>query len=174
MNRDRKMKMKEPYQKNHNSSKTNGSDNNSRSFKVGKFGKGGGLFDSRSSRGRNKVPASLFGSSSGNGVNFRVTLDGTGDYTNRKKGGRGRRNSNENNRKGTGRSERNGRRGRRVPPPLMTPQPQSAADLDADLDSYKRRVPAKPVTADDLDAQMDAYNAKRKPKDSGNDDAEKE
>ena len=151
MNRDRKKKQKEPYNKATNNKGKNGT-NNVR-WKKGKFkGNGNGLSDTRGNRRNN----TSYGFSNRNSsVKFRVTLDGSGDVSK----GRGRNNNNN-------RNKRNNNRRRQRAPPVMKPQPRSEADLDADLESYRQKAPKKPVTADDLDADMDAYNSKRKqPKD---------
>ena len=160
MNRERKTKQKEPYNKTNRKNNKNDSGNNFR-WKKGRFKGNNGLSDSRGSKKNGKQSYGF--SNNNSSVKFRVTLDGSGDIGKAKKGGEGRRRNNKNqNRK---RPEKNqGRRGRS--PPVMTPQPQSAADLDADLESYQQKAPKKPVTVDDLDAEMDAYNSKRKqPKD---------
>ena len=173
MKRDRKKKQKEPYNNNNKTKKQNQPSSNSSNvrWKKGKFRGNVGLSDTRASKGRNENFLGGGSSNRNSSTKFRVTLDGSGDFSKKKRGGGGgggggrsapRRNNNNNNNSG----RKNGR-GRRAPP-LMVPQPRSAADLDADLDSYKRKAPKKPATVDDLDAEMDAYNAKRKqPVDEG-------
>ena len=156
MNRDRKKKQKEPYNKGTNNKGKNGM-NNVR-WKKGKF-KGNGNNGLSDTRGNKRNNNSYGFSNRNSSVKFRVTLDGSGDYQK----GRGRNNNNNkrnNNRRNNRRPEK------KRAPPVMKPQPRSEADLDADLESYRQKAPKKPVTADDLDADMDAYNSKRKqPKD---------
>ena len=139
MNRDRKKKQKEPYNKGTNNKGKNGM-NNVR-WKKGKF-KGNGNNGLSDTRGNKRNNNSYGFSNRNSSVKFRVTLDGSGDYQK----GRGR--NNNNNKRNNNR--RNNRDRKRMSPPVF-------ADLDADLDSYRQKAPKKPVTADDLDG-MDAYN----------------
>ena len=113
MNRDRKKKQKEPYNKATNNKGKNGT-NNVR-WKKGKFkGNGNGLSDTRGNRRNN----TSYGFSNRNSsVKFRVTLDGSGDVSK----GRGRNNNNNNN----NRNKRNNNRRRQRAPPVMKPQPRS-------------------------------------------------